>query len=154
MPREFSNRKLEKFPHSAAVSVPAEASAVCSCPFGTTKSNSNISDMDKAWASIIQQESQLCRESSMPEWTPHGPQWEKLCILYYWASKSLNLSMSRPSGARSIACSSWSCCGEYSENVISPGCLPLCHLSVLQLLGLKCLLPPREAKPDFSQLGG
>lgn len=72
MPRDFSSRKQEKFPHSAAISVPAEASAVCSSPFGTTKSNSNIPDMDKAWASIIQQESQLCRESSMPKWTHTG----------------------------------------------------------------------------------
>lgn len=106
IPGDFSNGELENFPHSAAVSVPAEASAVCSCPFGTTKSNSNISDMDKAWASIIQQGSQLCRESSMPKWTPHGPQREKLCVLYYWVRKSLNLSVSGPSGARSIARSS------------------------------------------------
>jgi hypothetical protein len=62
-----ANVKPEKFPHSVAMSVPAEASAVFSCPFGITKSNSNIPDMDKAWASIIQQESQLFRESSMPK---------------------------------------------------------------------------------------
>jgi hypothetical protein len=63
-----------------AISVQAEASAVCSCPFGIAKSNSNIPDMDKAWASIIQQESQLCRESRMPKWTQHRPGSRKLHI--------------------------------------------------------------------------
>lgn len=77
---QFSNVKLEKFPHSVAISGPAEASAVCSCPFGITKSNSNIPDMDKAWASIIQQASQLCRESSMPKQLQHRPASKKACI--------------------------------------------------------------------------
>lgn len=56
MADDFSNRKLQAFPYRVAIPVPAEASAVCSCPFGITKSNSNIPDMDKGWASIIQQE--------------------------------------------------------------------------------------------------
>lgn len=59
-----SNVKPEKLPRSVAISGPVEASAGCSCPLGITKSNSNIPDMDKARASIIQQESQLCREST------------------------------------------------------------------------------------------